>query len=346
MSQTGDATPPMGVHRAVPRPYGTGPRLVAVGGGKGGVGKTLVAANLAAALAQAGCRVVVVDTDLEGANLHTVLGVGAPRASLADYVAKRETDLRKLLIDTPIPGLRLIAGTHGHLGVPQPRSFRRVALLGELRKLPADIVLVDLGAGTHPSVMDYFLVGDDGILVLTPEPTSVENAYSFLRAAFYRRLRLAMTSESARALVHQAMDQGNERGIRTPLDLLREVRAIAPEEGLSLTAAIQGFRPRIVVNSVRSAEDVRLGFAVRSVCRKYFGIAADYIGYVNYDDAVTQAIRQRRPVVVSHPHSDAAVYLARIARKLLGSSGPRRGRSTRAARETAPAGSAARRPVA
>ncbi len=344
MTQPRDARTPTGAHRALPPSYGAAPRLVAVGGGKGGVGKTLVAANLAAALAQAGRRVVAVDTDLEGANLHTVLGVGAPRVSLADYVAKREPDLRKLLVDTPIPGLRLIAGTHGHLGAPQPRSFRRVALLGELRKLPADFVLVDLGAGTHPSVMDYFLVGDDGILVLTPEPTSVENAYSFLRAAFYRRLRLAMTSESARKLVNQAMDQGNERGIRTPLDLLREVRAIAPEEGQRLTAAIQGFRPRIVVNSVRSAEDVRLGFAVRSVCRKYFGIAADYIGYVNHDDAVTQAIRQRRPVVVTHPHADAAVYLTRIARKLLQNGGP--GRATRAPRATAQADFAARRPTA
>jgi len=304
-------------HRSAARSDAPSPHLLAVGGGKGGVGKTLVVANLAAALAQAGRRVVAVDTDLEGANLHTVLGVPAPRASLADFVAKRETDLRKLVVDTPISGLRLVAGTHGHLGTPQPRSFRRVALLSELRKLPADHVLVDLGAGTHPSVMDYFLVGDDGILVLTPEPTSVENAYSFLRAAFYRRLRLAMTSESARALVHQAMDQGNQRGIRTPRDLLREVRAIAPEEGEHFANAVQSFRPRIVVNSARTAEDVRLGFAVRSVCRKYFGIDADYMGYVNHDEAVTQAIRQRRPVVVTHPNSDAAVYLMRIARKLL-----------------------------
>jgi flagellar biosynthesis protein FlhG len=294
-----------------------GPHLLAVGGGKGGVGKTLLTANIAAALAQAGRRVVAIDTDLEGANLHTVLGVQAPRASLADFVAKRETDLRKLVVDTPIPGLRLIAGTQGHLGAPQPRSFRRVALLSELRKLPADHVLVDLGAGTHPSVMDYFLVGHDGILVLTPEPTSVENAYSFLRAAFYRRMQLAMTSESARALVHQAMDQGNQRGIRTPLDLLREIRTIAPEEGERFAAAVQGFRPRIVVNAARTAEDVRLGFAVKSVCKKYFGIEADYLGYVNHDEAVTQAIRQRRPVVVSHPQSDAAVYLTRIARKLM-----------------------------
>src|SRR5690606_33057649 len=171
-----------------------------------------------------------------------------------------------------------------HLGVAQPRHFRRVELLGKLRRLSADWVLVDLGAGTHPSVMDYFLVGDDGVLVLTPEPTSVENAYAFLRAAFYRRLRLAMTTETTRKLVNQAMDQGNERGIRTPLDLLRAVRESSPAEGERFVAAVQSFRPRLVVNGVRTAEDVRLGFAVRSVCRKYFGLDAEYLGYVNHDE--------------------------------------------------------------
>jgi flagellar biosynthesis protein FlhG len=291
--------------------------MIAVGGGKGGVGKTVVVANLAAALAAAGERVVAVDTDLEGANLHTVLGVPNPRTSLAEYVARRELDLSRLLVETPVAGLRLLAATHGHLGAPQPRHFRRVELLGKLRKLPVDWILVDLGAGTHSSVMDYFLVGDDGILVLTPEPTSVENAYAFLRAAFYRRLRLAMTNDAARQLVNQAMDQGNERGIRTPLDLLRAVRALSREEGERFAAAVQGFRPRLLVNGVRTADDVRLGFAVRSVCRKYFGLEAEYLGYVNHDDAVSEAIRSRRPVVASHPESDAAVYLTRIARKLV-----------------------------
>lgn len=295
----------------------TGPRLLAVGGGKGGVGKTMLAANLAAAMARAGQRVIAVDTDLEGANLHTALGVPAPRTSLAEFVARRELDLERLVVDTPIAGLRIIAGTQSHLGVAQPRHFRRVELLGKLRKLPADWVLVDLGAGTHPSVMDYFLVGDDGVLVLTPEPTSVENAYAFLRAAFYRRLRLAMTGEATRKLVNQAMDQGNERGIRTPLDLLRAVRESSATEGERFVAAVQGFRPRLVVNGVRTAEDVKLGFAVRSVCRKYFGLEAEYLGYVNHDEAVAEAIRARQPVVASHPQADASVYLTRIARKLI-----------------------------
>ena len=188
-----------------------------------------------------------------------------------------------------------------------------------LRRLDADIVLVDLGAGTHSSVLDYFLVGGEGIVVVQPEPTSVENAYSFLRAAFYRRMRLAMVGHGVRKLVTEAMDQRNERGIRSPLDLLREIEALDPQEGARFVETMRAFRPRVIVNEVRTAEDVKLGFAIRSVCRKYFGIEAEYLGYVNHDEAARRSIAARRPVVDFDASSDAAIYLQRIARKLVGS---------------------------
>ena len=105
------------VHRA-------GAGVIPFGGGKGGVGKTFLVANLATALARQGHRVVAVDGDLEGANLHTCLGVQRPRASLADYVAHREEDLQKLLLDTHLPNLALIAATRSHLGSAQPSHSR------------------------------------------------------------------------------------------------------------------------------------------------------------------------------------------------------------------------------
>ncbi|MBW1883135.1 MAG: P-loop NTPase [Deltaproteobacteria bacterium] len=300
------------------RPGNPGARLLAVGGGKGGVGKTFIAANLATALARLGKRVVIVDADLEGPNLHTCLGVSTPRHSLADFVAEREEDLGKLLVDTSIPNLKLIAATQGNLADAQPSHLRRVRLLRGLRQLDADLVLLDLGAGAHASVLDYFLVSDDGILVLQPEPTSVENAYTFLRAAFYRRMRLAMVGHGVRQLVTMAMDQRNERGIRTPLDLLREVERADSAEARRFAETMRIFRPRIVVNSVRTAEDVKLGFAVTSVCKKYFGIEAEYLGYVNYDDAARRSVSERRPVVDISNGADVSIYLQRIARKLLG----------------------------
>jgi len=293
------------------------PVSIPVGGGKGGVGKTFLVANLATALARAGHRIVAVDADLEGANLHTCIGVSDPGPSLADFVAGRVDDVASLLVDTPIPNLRIVAATHGHFDHPQPGHSERVRLMRQLRELDADYVLLDLGAGTHPAVIDYFMIGEAGIVVITPEPTSIENAYAFLRAAFYRRLQLAMLSHRVRDLVALAMDERNERGIRTPFDLLREVRALDPTEGARFVETMRAFRPRLLVNEARTAEDVKLGFSVRSVCRKFFGIDAEYLGYVNHDEAARHSVRSRRPVVEAHPRSDAAIYIERVARKLV-----------------------------
>jgi len=232
-------------------------------------------------------------------------------------VAGREDDPAKLLVDTPIPRLRLLAATHGNLAVAQPSAERRVELLRGLKRLDCDFVFVDCGAGAHAATIDYFLVGDDGLLVLHPEPTSVENTYTFLRAAFYRRMQLAMQKHDVRERIREAMDQRNQRGIRTPLDLLNEVQAMDPEEGQRFTRTMLSFRPRIIVNEVASAEDVKLGFSVQSVCRRFFGIEADYLGYINRDDAVRQAVLLRRPLHEVRPDSDASIYTERIAGKLI-----------------------------
>jgi flagellar biosynthesis protein FlhG len=129
-------------------------------------------------------------------------------------------------------------------------------------------------------------------------------------------MRMAMQHSEVRQLVSMAMDQKNERGIRTPLDLLREVQALDPDDGGRFVANMREFRPRIVMNGVRSAEDIRVGFAVRSVCRKYFGIDAEYLGYVNHDEAVHRSVLARRPLVLAEPKTDAAVYLKRIAARI------------------------------
>ena len=298
-------------------------RLIPVGGGKGGVGKSFIVANLAAALARAGQRVVAVDGDLEGANLHTFVGIPKPRISLADFVAQREEDLGKLIIETPTPNLQLIAATDGNLSTPQPSHSRRLRLMRALRNLTVDFVFIDLGAGTHAAVMDYFMIGENGVVVVTPEPTSVENAYAFIRAAFYRRLRLAMASHDMRKIVTLAMDQRNERGIRTPLDLLREIQTLDPSEGGRFVDTMRAFRPRLVINDVRTADDIKLGFSIRTVCRQYFGIETEYLGYVNHDRAARHSVTSRRPLIEAYPRSDAAIYLSRIALKLLGD-GPTR----------------------
>ena len=84
---------------------------------------------------------------------------------------------------------------------------------------------------------------------------------------------------------------------------------------------MRSFTPRIVVNEVASSDDIKLGFSVRSVCRRFFGIDVDYAGYVNRDQAVRDAVVMRKPLLEVHPESDSAVYLQRIAGKLAKAAG-------------------------
>jgi len=155
-------------------------------------------------------------------------------------------------------------------------------------------------------------------VVTTPEPTAIENAYAFLRAAFYRRLATALSDSNVRELIRVAMDQRNERGIRTPGDLLGAIEQIDRAEGERFRRVLETFRPHLVVNQVRDTEEVKMGFSITSVCRKYFGIDIDYAGYICFDDNVWRSVKDRRPLVLAYPHSDGALYVRRIVKKLLG----------------------------
>lgn len=290
-----------------------------MGGGKGGIGKSFLAANLATVAARCGRRVILIDGDLGGANLHTCLGVSVgQRVNLTDFFTDRIVDLEKAATETPVKGLRLILGALGNAAQTDTTHEKRVQLLKAVRQLPADLVIFDLAAGTDRSMVDFFVAADDAFLITTPEPTAIENAYQFLRAAFYRRLGYALQDSGARDVLRSAMDQRNERGIRTPQDLLAELSRIAPAESERALAMIARFKPHLIMNLVRSADEVRLGFSVRSVCRKYFGLEVDYVGYVNYDDFAWRSVKERRPLVLAYPQSDGARYLRRIAKKLLG----------------------------
>ena len=290
----------------------------AFGGGKGGIGKSFLVTNLATVAARSGRRVIVIDADLGGANLHTCLGVrSAQRVNLSDYLERRIADLEKAALETPIPGLRLIAGALGHTGTAETNQDQRAQLVARVRELQADLVIFDLAAGTDRFTIDFFLEADESVLVTTPEPTAVENAYAFLRASFFRKLAHAMRTSPVRELVRVAMDQRNEQGIRTPGDLLKRIRDVDADEADRFARVLSEFKPRLIVNQVRSPEEVKMGFAVRSVCRKYFGLEVDYAGYVNYDDFVWRSIKERRPLVLAYPQSDAALYVRQILKKML-----------------------------
>jgi flagellar biosynthesis protein FlhG len=287
-----------------------------VGGGKGGIGKTLVSANLGVALAQAGMRVLLVDADLGGANLHTCLGVGQPSATLSDFVRSNKVQLENIIIPTGVPQLSLIAGAQDVLDAANIKYAQKQKLLRSLLTQPVDYLLLDLGAGTSFNTLDFFLVADHGVLVVLPEPTAVENAYRFVKAAFFRRLQQVEAQYGIEDLVESALTT-REGALRTPHDFIAQVRQHDPAAGARLERDLQSFRIRLVVNQARTDADMNVGGAVVAAWKKFFGLEMDDLGAIRYDDEAWRAVRKRRPVLLERPDSPAAMSLQRIAGRIL-----------------------------
>jgi len=289
----------------------------AIGGGKGGTGKTLLAANLGIYLAKKGRQVVLVDADLGCANLHTSLGIAYPQATLSDLLKGRIKRIREAVSDTGIRNLRLISGAQDILEIANPKYSQKMRIIKQIQELEVDYIILDLGAGTTFNVLDFFLIADQGIVAVLPEPTSIENVYRFIKSAFYRKFKKVAKEAPVRELIAAAMDQKNERGLKTPYDLIEEVNRMNGTVGHELQDQMYSFKPKLVVNQVRSRDDITLGFSMRSSCSRYFGITVSYAGYIEFDDAAWQAGKKKRPLLLEYPYSSSAQGIEKVGENLL-----------------------------
>jgi flagellar biosynthesis protein FlhG len=193
------------------QPGPRGARITAVTSGKGGVGKTLVAANLAAALARAGQRVLVLDADLGLANLDVVLNLAA-RTTLHD-VLTRGVPLDEALQPAPGGFSVLLAGSglveYSRM-TPEVRD-KLIEVIAQVRPR-FDQVLIDTGAGISDVVLFTISLADEVLMVATPEPTSLTDAYATLKV-----LAATQAARPIRLLVNQAQRKGEGRTVRSQL---------------------------------------------------------------------------------------------------------------------------------
>ncbi len=296
------------------------PRIIAITGAKGGVGKTIFATNVAIYLATIGRRVMLVDADPSGANAHALLDIDLPAdsqatpAPFAPTVTPVAED--RAIVDTPIPGLRLYRpGLDSPLRGHRRRATRRGLYRALRERTDADYFVVDLGSGTARSLLDFWLDADLGVYLTVPEPTSIRNTYTFIRACFARHLRRrAPTAEVRARAVSWLRRMGNTPA---PLDLARRLDAAGDDLSDRVRDAVDTLPLKVVLNQTRVRADLELGESMRSAVRRRFGLHLEYLGYIDYDDTVWSCVRMRRPLLVESPGTKASKSLEKITRRLL-----------------------------
>lgn len=290
-------------------------RIWAIGGGKGGTGKSFVAANLGLHLASLDREVMLIDADLGAPNLHTLLGLRPSHPDLGDFLTGAVPTLEAAAVETPYRNLRLIKGSENILFIANVAHFRKLRLLRQIRQLPAANVILDLGTGSSYNTLDFFLSANPGVVVTTPEPTAIENTYLFLKSCIMRVLKLYMDHYKIREL-HQKMLDQIEKNSQSLYSFFKSLMETDRSYGTILYRALRTFRPCLVMNKARGDEDVLLGRSVADVARKYLLIDMKYLGAIPYDEDVPGSLRALRPFYPEHRDSAAARALRQMSEEL------------------------------
>ena len=285
--------------------------VIAVGGGKGGIGKTSLTVGLGLCLAAMEQSVILVDCDFGGSNLLTALGLPDPQLAGADFFVNKEAMVKRLLMPTGVDRFRVIGGKGGVLGLANLKYARKLKFINQLRTLEADFVLLDLGAGTSYDVLDFFLSCDRGILVTCPDPFSLENAFGFLKTAMYRNVIRSCSSDE---IVRRHLKQQAGRAYRPTLfQFLGELRAESPESADTVWNSLASCPRGLILNMVRRRGEIKKTAAQMAEMSRQLSVTVEMLGPVSYDEMVRKSALKKSPFVLTRPTAKASLDLLRIA---------------------------------
>ncbi len=254
----------------------------AIAGGKGGVGKSLLTVSLAYWLGRLKNDVTLLDGDLGGANLHTMLGLRIPHCTIDDFILRRVPSLDHLLLETALPNVKLIAGGSDVPALANPNFGQKTRLVRAMNAIDTDFLMVDLGAGSSLNTLDLFLAAPNKLVVLTPQPTSIQNAYGFIKAAFFRLVSRGLRGTSLQDLLDPA-NLRDEGAPQSAEEVLQEVAITEPGALPDIEERVANLKIHIIVNMVRAPKEERVGPVVSEVCRRFLGMETTLLGCVPYD---------------------------------------------------------------
>ena len=291
--------------------------IIAVGGGKGGIGKSVVCTNLAIGMALSGQKVVLIDTDFGASNLHALLGINNPAHGFQDFFNEKFTGKQSLLIDTGISNLKFVSGAGDNPGSANIDADKVNTVISFIKNLEADTILLDLGPGTNFNVIDFFNISMQSVVLTTPEITSVMKTFSFIRSVLFRRISLAFQGypEIQKLVDHSNPAIADIESYTT--DLLRErFTENFPDHLDKLNTIVKNFTPGLVVNRVRSRKDLLTGDNLLKLVKKFLKLEATYLGYIIESDQVRDSVDEMIPFLIKDPQSTPSENLQQIISSL------------------------------
>ncbi len=289
------------------------PKIIAVAGGKGGVGKTIFASMLGMCLAGFERRTVLVDLDFSGSNLHGFLDLPDTNKSLNSFFTGRSNTLSEMVQRTSFEKLDAITLQSDSLRFSDIKPWQKRRLFRELKKLKADYIIYDLGGASSSFALDAFLFANHSVVLSTCDMFSVLNTYSFIRSALLQGLRrfLYDSPTALRALDECGLlvDSKTVKTLHTFLKQLGAGNAIRLD---AIQKFLRQFTPKIVLNFVKQSEPLSDFMLLGPLVKDLLNIQLDYWGHLRYDLAVRAATQNQRPDMLLMSEGPASEDMVRL----------------------------------
>lgn len=294
-------------------------QIIPIASGKGGVGKSLLAANLAISLGQQGKTVVLVDLDLGASNLHLVIGQTPTANSLGSWFTEK-SNFKDIIQQTDYQNVSFIAGDSQIPDLTSLKYSQKVKLMRNLKNINTDYVILDLGAGTHQFILDMFLLSPQGIIVSAPAVTATLNAYLFLKNACFRLLYTTFKkgTPGREFIDNLKKDSKALQKLYIP-QLVEQLSKVDSDTTKIFVSRMQQFRPRLVMNMIDDPKDAERAVRIKNSCNQYLGLEIEYLGLMFRDAFQNKALSSQLPVVVYKPQSVLGQGIYRIADKIIAS---------------------------
>ncbi|MBE9536761.1 MAG: P-loop NTPase [Proteobacteria bacterium] len=291
--------------------------VIAVGGGKGGVGKSVCSAALAFALSKKGKRTVLADFDLGAANLHTYLGLNAA-CTLTDFMHKKVESLEDAIVPTGFENLSFLSGGDYSFGAANPAHWMKLKVMRHIHAIDADFVILDLGAGTSYNVLDLFGTADKGIVVTVPEPGAVINAYAFLKGALFRKIHTVFGRHTKIGPVIDKMVNSGESHGTFGLHTFKEIIEKSDPDLTPLINEIgEWFKPLLLVNMTKG-DDHQIIENLEGLCSRKLGVELQELASVPANRELSRYLMNMLDFFVSYRSADIMAGINRAADSLLG----------------------------
>jgi len=288
-------------------------RIIAVGGAKGGIGKSMFATNLGIYLSSLGKRTVFVDLDLGGPNLHLYLGEWFLKYNINDYLSKNVPSISDIMVSTKY-GPDLVGGGSSQLGSANIHFSRKLKLLRAIKQIDADYIIIDLGADTSYNIIDFFLAADHGIVLTTCDPASYLDAYNLIKVALFRKLNRIFGPESELrkhkdpdllSIIKEATMPENGNKGKVIGGLIERVKNQLPKGLPLIEHVLETFRPGLVVNMISENDNVsEVVNRIQDVSQKMLTVAVDYLGSIDYQSGIKRSAQDLIPVISRDPEGN------------------------------------------